>query len=137
MASPPFTIIGTPFSTFTRSITLALAYKNIAFNQVRVAPHSDTAYENHPFGFLPTLIIHEIDGKKVDLKLRESQAIARYIDRFAPEPTLNIADGDGHALIAEQMWEFVSFIGAHGGYIDADNGRACARFGSLRDFDGF
>ena len=114
MASPPFTIIGTPFSTFTRSITLALTYKGIAFNQVRVTPHSDTAYENHPFGFLPTLVIHEIDGQKVDLKLRESQAIARYIDRIAPEPTLNIADGDGHALIAEQMWEFVSFVGAHG-----------------------
>ncbi|KAI9459296.1 hypothetical protein HD554DRAFT_2298485 [Boletus coccyginus] len=114
MASPPFTVIGTPFSTFTRSITLGLTYKGIPFNQVRVLPHSDTAYENHPFGFLPTLIIHEIDGKKVDLKLRESQAIARYIDRFAPEPSLNITDGDGHALIAEQMWEFVSFAGAHG-----------------------
>lgn len=115
MASPPFTVVGTPFSTFTRVITLALSYKGIPFNQVRVVPHSDVAYEHHPFGFLPTLIIHEIDGKQVNLKLRESQAIARYIDRYAPEPTLNIADGDGHALIAEQMWEFVSLAGAHGG----------------------
>lgn len=116
MASPPFTIIGTPFSTFTRSITLALTYKGIPFNQVRVVPHSDTAYENHPFGFLPTLIIHEINGKKVDLKLRESQAIARYIDRIAPEPTLNIIDGDGHSVLSEQVWEFVSFASAHGGF---------------------
>lgn len=114
MASPPFTIIGTPYSTFTRSITLGLTHKDIAFNQVRVVPHSDIAYENHPFGFLPTLIIHEIDGKRVDLKLRESQAIARYIDRIAPEPSLHIANGDGHSLINEQMWEFVSFAGAHG-----------------------
>jgi len=114
MASPPFTIIGTPFSTFTRSITLGLTYKGLAFNQVRVVPHSDVAYDNHPFGFLPTFIIHEIDGKKVDLKLRESQAIARYIDRIAPEPSLTIADGEGHSLIAEQVWEFVSFAGAHG-----------------------
>lgn len=112
--APPFTIIGTPFSTFTRSITLGLTYKGIAFNQVCVVPHSDAAYENHPFGFLPTLVIHEIDGKKVDLKLRESQAIARYIDRIAPEPTLDIVDGEGHAIIAEQMWEFVSFAGTHG-----------------------
>ncbi|KIJ64074.1 hypothetical protein HYDPIDRAFT_91171 [Hydnomerulius pinastri MD-312] len=114
MSSPPYTIIGTPFSTFTRSITLALHYKGLAFNQVRVTPHSDTAYENHPFGFLPTLVIPEIDGKTVNLKLRETQAIARYIDRVAPEPSLLISGGDAHALIEEQMWEFVSFAGAHG-----------------------
>jgi len=114
MASPPYTVIGTPFSTFTRSITLALHYKGLTFNQIRVVPHSDTAYENHPFGFLPTLVIHEIDGKPVDLKLRESQAIVRYIDRVAPAPSLCISDGDAHALIAEQMWEFVGFAGAYG-----------------------
>ncbi|KAF9235957.1 hypothetical protein BU15DRAFT_50712 [Melanogaster broomeanus] len=112
MTSPPYTVIGTPFSTFTRSITLALHYKGLAFNQVRVVPHSDTAYEHHPFGFLPTLVIHEIDGKPVDLKLRESQAIARYIDRVAPEPSLCISDGD--APIPERMWEFVSFVAGYG-----------------------
>ncbi|KAG6369143.1 hypothetical protein JVT61DRAFT_1402 [Boletus reticuloceps] len=80
MMPPPFTVIGTPFSTFTRT------YKGITFSQVRVVPYSDTAYEHQPFGFLPTLVIHELNGQKVDLKLRESQ----------------------------QMWEFVSFIGAYG-----------------------
>ncbi|KAG6371464.1 hypothetical protein JVT61DRAFT_9491 [Boletus reticuloceps] len=114
MTPPSFTVIGTPFSTFTRTITLALTYKGITFNQVRVVPHSDTAYEHHPFGFLSTLVIHELNGQKVDLKLRESQAITRYIDRVGPEPTLTIADGDGHAVVAEQMWEFVSFVGAYG-----------------------
>jgi len=113
MASPPYTIIGTPFSTFTRSITLGMQYKGLKFNQVRVVPHSETAYENHPFGFLPTLIIHEIDGKRVDLKLRESQAIVRYLDRVAPEPSLHISAGDGRSIITEQMWEFVSLAGAH------------------------
>jgi len=111
--SPPYTIIGTPFSTFTRSITLGLHYKGLSFNQVRITPHSDTAYQNHPFGFLPTLVIHEVDGKR-DVKLRESQAIARYIDRVAPEPSLHISSGDGGAVLEEQMWEFVSFAGAHG-----------------------
>ncbi|KAH7923315.1 hypothetical protein BV22DRAFT_593531 [Leucogyrophana mollusca] len=111
--SPSYTIIGTPFSTFTRSITLGLQYKGIAYKQVRVTPHSDTAYENHPFGFLPTLVIHNVDGRS-DVKLRESQAIARYIDRVAPEPSLHISPGDGGAVIEEQMWEFVSFAGAHG-----------------------
>ncbi|KAG9317959.1 hypothetical protein JVU11DRAFT_11 [Chiua virens] len=114
MPSPALTVIGTPFSTFTRTITLALTYKGIPFNQVRVTPHTDTAYDNHPFGFLPTLVIHEINGQHVDLKLRESQAIARYIDRITPEPSLTIVDGIGHAVIAEQMWEFVSFAGAYG-----------------------
>jgi len=114
MTPLPYTIIGTPFSTFTRSITLALTYKGLSFNQVRCVPHSDTADNNHPFGFLPTLIIHEIDGKRVDLKLRESIAIARFIDRVAPEPSLLISPGDGKALIEEQMWEFVSLAGAHG-----------------------
>ncbi|KAG6371788.1 hypothetical protein JVT61DRAFT_9143 [Boletus reticuloceps] len=66
MTPPPFTVIGTPFSTFTRT------YKGITFSQV-------------------------------DLKLRESQAIAS-----DQSPTLTIA------VVAEQMWEFVSFVGAYG-----------------------
>ncbi|KAG2142956.1 hypothetical protein DEU56DRAFT_884471 [Suillus clintonianus] len=114
MTPLPYTIIGTPFSTFTRSITLGLTHKGIPFNQVRCVPHSDKAYENHPFGFLPTLIIHEIDGKAVNLKLRESAAIARFIDRVTPEPSLHISPGHGKAIIEEQMWEFVSLAGAHG-----------------------
>lgn len=114
MTPPPYTIIGTPFSTFTRAITLALTYKGLPFNQVRCVPHSDAASDNHPFGFLPTLVIHEIDGKRVDLKLRESVAIARFIDRVAPEPNLLISAGQGKALIEEQMWEFVSLVGAYG-----------------------
>ncbi|KAG1839410.1 hypothetical protein DFJ58DRAFT_689640 [Suillus subalutaceus] len=114
MTPPIYTIIGMPFSTFTRSITLGLTYKRIPFTQVSCAPHSDTAYDNHPFGFLPTLIIHEIDGKTVNLKLHESAAIARYIDKVAPEPSLHISPGDGKAIIEEQMWEFVSLAGAHG-----------------------
>jgi len=114
MSSIPYTIIGTPFSTFTRSITLALTYKGLPFNQVKCTPHSDTAYDNHPFGFIPTLVIHEIDGKLVDVKLRESMAIARFIDRVAPEPSLLISAGDGKALVEEHMWEFVSLVGAQG-----------------------
>ncbi|KAG1898757.1 uncharacterized protein F5891DRAFT_1111563 [Suillus fuscotomentosus] len=114
MTTPLYTIIGTPFSTFTRSITLALVHKGIPFTQVRCVPHSDTAYDNHPFGFLPTLVIHEIDGKTVNLKLRETTAIARYIDRIAPQPSLLISPGHGKAVIEEQLWEFVSLVGAHG-----------------------
>jgi len=113
---PQYTLIGTPFSTYTRSIALGLTYKGITFDQVNVVPHSDVARAHHPFGFLPTLLIRgvEVGEDKVDVKLRESQAIVRYIDRVRPEPTLHIADGAAHAVLAEQMWEFVGFAGAHG-----------------------
>ncbi|KAF8909734.1 hypothetical protein CPB84DRAFT_1765335 [Gymnopilus junonius] len=109
---PPYTIIGTPFSTFTRTITLGLQHKGLPFKQLATKPQAPLAKENHPFGNLPTLIIHEIDGKKVDLKLRESHAIVRYIDRIAPEPSLHLREGD--AIIPEKMWEFVSFVAFFG-----------------------
>jgi glutathione S-transferase len=108
----PYTVIGTPFSTFTRTITLGLQYKGLQYTQLAATPQSPLALENHPFGYLPTLIIHEVDGKKVDVKLRESQAIARFIDRVAPEPSLHLQPGD--AVIPEKMWEFVSFAACFG-----------------------
>jgi glutathione S-transferase len=109
--STPFTLIGTPYSTFTRTIALALQHKGLKYDQKATTPHSDLAKSHHPFGFLPTLVIHEIDGKKVDdILLRESHAIVRFIDRIAPEPSLHISAGDGRAVIEEKMWEMVSLI---------------------------
>ncbi|KAI6125926.1 hypothetical protein EV401DRAFT_2055492 [Pisolithus croceorrhizus] len=113
MYPAPFTVIGTPFSTFTRTITLGLHYKGLPFSQIRVLPHSETADEYHPFGYLPTLAI-EVNGREGTLKLRESNAIARYLDRVAPQPSLCICAGDGHAVIEEQMWEFVSMVASYG-----------------------
>jgi len=107
--SAPFTLVGTPYSTFTRTIALALEHKGLKFKQIPTTPHADLAKEYHPFGFLPTLVIHEIDGKKVDdILLRESHAIVRFIDRIAPEPSLHFA-GEG-AVIEEKMWEMASLI---------------------------
>jgi len=107
--SAPFTLVGTPYSTFTRTIALGLQHKGLKFNQVPTTPHADLAKKHHPFGFLPTLVIHEIDGKKVDdILLRESHAIVRFIDRIAPEPSLHFA-GEG-AVIEEKMWEMASLI---------------------------
>ncbi|KAF7970057.1 hypothetical protein HWV62_25300 [Athelia sp. TMB] len=102
------TIVGTPFSTFTRTITLGLHRKGIPFQQVHTAPHSATADAHHPFGFLPTLIIPG-DAK---IKLRESQAIVRYVDRVAPEPSLHLPEGDSH--LPEQMWEVSDLHGLSG-----------------------
>lgn len=109
--SAPYTLIGTPYSTFTRTIALALQYKGLRYNQMSTTPHSEIAERYHPFGFLPTFVIHEIDGKKVDdILLRESHAIVRFIDRIAPEPGLHISAGEGGAVIEEKMWEMVSLI---------------------------
>ncbi|KAF9449313.1 hypothetical protein P691DRAFT_703368 [Macrolepiota fuliginosa MF-IS2] len=109
--SPPFTLIGTPYSTFTRTIALGLQYKGLKYDQTPTTPHADLAKSYHPFGYLPTLVIHEIGGKKVDdILLRESHAIVRFIDRIAPEPSLHISAGDGGVAIEEKMWEVVSLL---------------------------
>ena len=114
MKSTPYTLIGTPFSTFTRTVAMGLRYKGLKYNQVSTPPSSAVAFEYHPFGFLPTLIIHEDQGKRVDVKLRESQAIVRFIDRIAPSPSLHIATGEGRAVIEEKMWELVSLAACFG-----------------------
>lgn len=112
---PLYTIVGTPFSTFTRTITLGLQYKGLKYNQIATVPHSQVASDSHPFGYLPTLIIRKVDGsdRLVDIKLRESQAIVRYLDRIAPEPTLQLVDGSSQ-LLPEKMWEFVSLTASFG-----------------------
>ena len=114
MADQPYTLIGTPFSTFTRTIALGLQYKKLKYNQIATKPQTRIAQEAHPFGYLPTLVIHEIDRKKVDVKLRESQAIAHFIDRVAPEPSLHVQSGSDAAIIPEKMWEFVNFTASYG-----------------------
>lgn len=109
-----YTLIGTPFSTFTRTIALGLQYKKLKYTQIATKPQTRVAQEAHPFAYLPTLIIHELDGKPLDtdIKLRESQAIVRFIDRVAPEPSLNLQDGA--SLLPEKMWEFVSLTASFG-----------------------
>lgn len=109
----PYTLIGTPFSTFTRTIALGLQYKGLKFKQIATRAQTDIARANHPFAYLPTLIIHQLDGKKADVKLRESQAIVRFIDRVEPEPSLQAQPGS-HVEIEEKMWEFVSLAASFG-----------------------
>ncbi|KAG8729643.1 hypothetical protein FRC12_020836 [Ceratobasidium sp. 428] len=103
---PEFTLIGTPFSTFTRTIAIALIEKGIPYKQVRTVPHSEVAEEFHPYGYVPILVIPLPNGK--DVHLRESQAIAMYLDRVAPNPTLDLDETD--TCVPEKMWEFVSLV---------------------------
>lgn len=119
--SPTYTVVGTPFSTFTRSITLGLTHKNLPFKQTSTLPRSDLARQHHPLGFIPTLIIHTTDGEgnEIDIKLRESQAIARFIDRIASDqPSLNVHE-QGTTSFTEsiehaRVWEFVSLVASSG-----------------------
>jgi glutathione S-transferase len=116
---PSYTLVGTPFSTFTRTIALALRYKNIPFTQLETKPHEELAKQHHPFGYLPSLVISNGSGDdkydegrsdSKDIALRESQAIARYIDRI--EPRLSLHDDEGQ--LPEKMWEFVNFCTSYG-----------------------
>jgi glutathione S-transferase len=107
---PEFTLIGTPFSTFTRTIAIALIEKGIPFKQIRTTPHSEIADKFHPYGYLPILVIPRPNG--TDVHLRESQAIATYLDRVAPNPTLDLDETD--ACVPEKMWEFVSLVVSFG-----------------------
>lgn len=78
----PPTLIGIPFSTFTRTIALGLHEKEIQFSQVEARPHSDRAKRHNPFGKIPTL---EVDDDKA---LYETLSIVRYLDETYPFPSL-------------------------------------------------
>eukprot|EP00455_Lapot_gusevi_P003329 TRINITY_DN11369_c0_g1_i3.p1 TRINITY_DN11369_c0_g1~~TRINITY_DN11369_c0_g1_i3.p1 ORF type:complete len:209 (-),score=38.27 TRINITY_DN11369_c0_g1_i3:135-761(-) len=67
------TVVGLPFSTFTRTICMGLIEKGVEFAQVEAAPHSDAANQHHPMGRIPSF------GHQ-GFWLFESQAIARFID---------------------------------------------------------
>ncbi|QRV86283.1 glutathione S-transferase [Ceratobasidium sp. AG-Ba] len=105
--SATYAVVGIPFSTFTRTITSALTFKGVPFEQKLAPPHSDLAREHNPFGLIPTLVITE---DSVPLNLRESQAIARYLDRVIPSPSLVQVD----LQIPEKLWELVSIIASIG-----------------------
>ncbi|KAJ1030092.1 hypothetical protein NDA16_001005 [Ustilago loliicola] len=98
-------IFGAPFSTFTRSITLALHELNIHFIPITRAPHSEDIKSRNPYGLLPVLV-HRPDGLYTQpddiVTLYESNAIRRYIDEYltplssSPRtltPPLNISGG--------------------------------------------
>lgn len=72
-----YTLMGIPFSTFTRTVAMGLHELNIPFTQVPVPPHSKEILEYNPFGRLPVLLI-EHHGKK--LSMFESDSIVRYLD---------------------------------------------------------
>jgi len=109
-----YTLVGTPYSTFTRTIALGLTHKGLTFTQISTLPKTPVAFQYHPFGFLPTLVIHTVSdaGETVDINLTESQAIARYIEQVAPTPSL--ASQSTNPITSAQLWEFASLAANSG-----------------------
>jgi glutathione S-transferase len=79
-------VYGPPYSTYTRSVRLALAEKGVAHQLVEIdvlgGAHKQPPHSNkHPFGKVPAF---EHDGNT----FYEASAILRYVDEVFPEPAL-------------------------------------------------
>ena len=97
MAKP--IVYGARYSTYTRSVLLALEEKRVAYdlNEVDVfrGGGMDPAYlARQPFGRIPAL---EHDG----FRLYETAAILRYVDEAFPGPALQPADPAGRGRVTQ------------------------------------
>ena len=77
----PLTIFGVRQSTYVRSVRLVCEEKGLTYRHVEYPPHSEEMRRLQPFGRVPAMV-------HGDFHLFEAQAIARYLDRLAPEPVL-------------------------------------------------
>ncbi len=102
------TLYGFDGSTYVRTVRMVLADKGIEYDQVPVnvlagEPHQPEHLARHPFGKVPVL---DIDG----LRIRETDAICRYLEDIAPEPALIPNDAKGRA----RMNEAIGLIDSYG-----------------------
>ena len=107
MADTPV-LYGFNGSTYVRTVRTVLAKKSIAYDQVPVNVLAGETRQpehlaRHPFGKVPVL---DIDG----LRLRETEAICRYLDDRTPEPSVVPAGAKDRAY----MTEVISMIGSYG-----------------------
>jgi len=83
-----FLIHSIPGSPFGRAVFLALEEKGERYRLASVAPGTFRTPEHlarHPFGRVPVM-------EHGDVRLYETQAILRYVDRVLPKPALTPAD---------------------------------------------
>ncbi|MET4101028.1 glutathione S-transferase [Roseovarius sp. MBR-78] len=107
MADKPV-LYGFDGSTYVRTVRMVLADKGIEHDQVPVnvlegEPRQPAHLERHPFGKVPVL---DIDG----MRLRETDAICRYIEDIAPDPALIPQDPKARA----RMNEAIGLIDSYG-----------------------
>jgi glutathione S-transferase len=80
------TLYGFDGSTYVRTVKMVMMDKDIGFDQVMVnvlegEPRQPAHLARHPFGKVPVL---DIDG----IRIRETDAICRYLDATRPTPSL-------------------------------------------------
>jgi len=122
MADKPV-LYGFDGSTYVRTVKMVLADKGIDYDQVPVnvlagEPRQPEHLARHPFGKVPVL---DIDG----IRIRESEAICRYLDQTRPEPRLVPANPKDHARMSEVIglidsYGYPALIGAAGYHLFPD-----------------
>ena len=110
-------------STYVRTVRMVLADKGVEYDQVPVnvlagEPKQPAHLARHPFGKVPVL---DIDG----VRIRETDAICRYLDEIKPTPALIPANAKDRARMAEAInlinsYGYPSLIGAAGYYLFPD-----------------
>lgn len=95
-------------STYVRTVKMVLADKGMEYEQDQInvlagEPHKPEHLARHPFGKVPVL---DIDG----IRIRETDAICRYLDETRAEPALIPADPRHRAV----MNEAISLINSYG-----------------------
>lgn len=97
------TVIGTPRSTYVRTVRMALAEKGLKYTYDPAAPHTPPVDAISPYGRVPVFR----DGETA---LFETSAIVRYLDEtFDGTPILA-----PNARLRAQMEQWVSMINCHG-----------------------
>ena len=99
MATPK--VFGPSYSTFTRTVRLALEEKGQAYDLVEVdviggAHQHPEHLARHPFGKVPAF-------RHDDLRLFETDPITRYVDEAFDGPPLEPADARGRALMGQAI----------------------------------
>ncbi len=107
MADKP-TLYGFDGSTYVRTVKMMLRDKGLDYDQVQInvlegEPKRPKHLARHPFGKVPVI---DIDG----IRIRETDAICRYIEDTRPEPVLTPDNPKDRA----QMNEAISLINSYG-----------------------
>lgn len=122
MADKP-TLYGFDGSTYVRTVRIVMRLKGIDYDQVPVnvlagEPRQPEHLARHPFGKVPVL---DIDG----VRIRETDAICRYLDETRPEPPVMPADPKDRARANETIglvnsYGYGALIGACGYHLFPD-----------------
>jgi glutathione S-transferase len=122
MADKP-TLYGFDGSTYVRTVRMVLADKGIDYDQVSVnvlagEPRQPEHLARHPFGKVPVM---DIDS----LRIRETDAIVRYLEDRQPQPALIPMDPKDRARMNEAIglidsYGYGALVGAAGYHLFPD-----------------